>query len=453
MKVRKIMVAALTLGLGATLAACGGSSNTANYEVPEAFDTTQEIKITWYSTMGQNLKDVAQEAIDAFQADYPNVTVDHQTIGGYDDVRNQITTEIPNGNQPNLAYCYADHVALYNKAKAVVQLDNLINDETFGYTEEELNDFVKGYYDEGRNFGDEFMYTLPYSKSTEVLYYNKTVFEAKGWTVPTTWAEMMTLCATIKQEYPNSIPLGLDTEANTFITIAEQLGAEYTSAKGDHFLFDNATNRATVQQLKTWYDAGYFTTKAIINAYTSTLFTLYKSTIPAADYSGSFMSIGSTGGASNQYSSSFECGVAPYPTWNAEAQAKVISQGPNLCIFNKDNAQEVLATWIFVKEYLLDSTFQAKFSMASGYNPVLKSSAVIPAYEEFLNNAVGTSAAGTKALAAKASNDMVEAYYTSPAFVGSSTARDEVGNLMVAVLTGTKDIDKAFKEAIAACEV
>ena len=111
---------------------------------------------------------------------YPNIHIEHSSVGSYDDVRDQISTEITVGNQPNLAYCYPDHVALYNLAKAVVQLDDLIaseveveradgTTETLGLTAEQQADFIEGYYNEGRQFGDDLMYTLPLSKSTEVL--------------------------------------------------------------------------------------------------------------------------------------------------------------------------------------------------------------------------------------------------------------------------------------------
>ena len=84
--------------------------------------------------------------------------------------------EIPNGNQPNLAYCYPDHVALYNRAKAVVPLNSLIDNEKYGYNGD-VSDFVPGYFAEGSQYGDDNIYTLPFSKSTEVLFYNKTAFD------------------------------------------------------------------------------------------------------------------------------------------------------------------------------------------------------------------------------------------------------------------------------------
>jgi hypothetical protein len=42
------------------------------------------------------------------------------------------------------------------------------------------------------------------------------------------------------------------------------------------------------------------------------------------------------------------------------------------------------------------------------------------------------------------------AFYTSPAFKGSSTARTECGGIISSVLLGTKDVNTAFSDAMAA---
>ena len=248
---RKILAFVLVLAMGLSmLASCGEAKAAPNFEVPEAGYDGSDVTITFYHTMGSNLSDVLNLYIEEFNKLYPNIHIASEQVGSYDDVRNQISTEITVGGQPNIAYCYPDHVALYNLAGAVATLDNLIDstisvkradgtEETLGLTEEQKADFIEGYYNEGKQFGDGLMYTMPFSKSTEVLYYNKTFFEANNLTVPTTWEEMETLCAKIKQLDPNSIPLGYDSEGNWFITMCEQYGSDYTSATGDHYLFDN----------------------------------------------------------------------------------------------------------------------------------------------------------------------------------------------------------------------
>lgn len=482
MKARKFLLAGLTAGLALTVASCGGGNRTANYVVPvEGFDKTKEMTITFYHTMGKDLQATLSAAIEQFEKDYPNVKVESKSIGSYDDVRNQITKEIPLGLEPNIAYCYPDHVASYNRANAVVQLDSLINDSKYGFTTEQLEDFIPGYYSEGKQFGDELMYTLPFSKSTEVLYYNKTEFDKSGYKVPTTWQEMMQLCELIKTDtnketgklkYPNVYPLGIDSEANLFITLCEQTGSKYTSATGKHFLFDNQENRSYVEKFREWFNAGYFTTQKILKTYTSSLFTAANEAAYTSDETDeekivrySLMSIGSTGGASHQYPSTkaFEVGVAKVPTWEG-GEFKVISQGPSLCLFNKQNPQEVLASWIFMKDYLLTTDFQAAFSKTSGYNPVLQSTyekGVLAGagasgedilYSDWLNTGDGKSADGLIALTAKEAREFIDNYYTSPAFNGSSKARDQVGDLFVAVITGTKTTDKAFEDALLECE-
>ena len=196
-----------------------------NFTVPEGGYDGSAVTITFYHTMGQNLRDVLDAYIAEFNLLYPNIHIEHSQVGGYDDVRDQISTEIGVGNQPSIAYCYPDHVAMYNLADAVVILDDLIasrievaradgSTEFLGLTEEQIGDFIEGYYLEGKQFGDNRMYTLPLSKSTEVLYYNKTFFEANDLTVPATWEELEAVCARIKELDPDSIPLGYDSEAN-----------------------------------------------------------------------------------------------------------------------------------------------------------------------------------------------------------------------------------------------
>ena len=452
------------------LAACqpGGNNKVlaGNFEIPEGGYDGSEVTITFYHTMGSNLSDVMNIYIEEFNKLYPNIHIQHEQVGGYDDVRDQIKTELTVGNQPNIAYCYPDHVALYNIARAVVTLDDLIasdievtradgTTDILGLTEAQIADFIEGYYNEGKQFGDGLMYTMPMSKSTEVLYYNKTFFDANGLQPPKTWEEMEALCARILEIDDTCIPLGYDSEANWFITMTEQYGNPYTSASGEeHFLFDNDANKEFVKMFREWYQKGYVTTQEIYGAYTSGLFVAQTGT-------NSYMSIGSSAGATHQRPTKtadgypFEVGIATIPQVNAE-NPKVISQGPSLCIFKDANPQEVIASWLFVKFLTTTVEFQAEFSMASGYVPVLKSVANNEFYAQFLANADGGDY--ISALSAKVCLEQEKAYYTSPAFNGSSAARDNVGLLMQSAFTSADNgnvdamLDELFANAIKECK-
>ena len=465
-----LLLVCLLVGL-VSLTACGKKKTMGgDFNVGDTTYDGSEVTITFYHTMGAALREVLDKYIVEFNKLYPNIHIDHKQVGSYDDVREKIATEITVGNQPNIAYCYPDHVALYNRGNAVITLDNLIastatvtradgTTEVLGLTAEQIADFIPGYYAEGACYGDGKMYTLPMSKSTEVLYYNKTFFEENNLEVPTTWEEMEAVCARIKEIDPMSIPLGYDSEANWFITMCEQYGSDYTSATGDRYLFNNETNREFVTMFREWYKKGYVTTQEINGgAYTSDLFTKITT---AEDPTKCYMCIGSTAGASHQIPDMdangeylFEVGIATIPQVNPE-QPKVISQGPSLCIFGKENDQEVIASWLFVKYLATTVEFQADFSRASGYVPVIQSVTEDEFYANFLSKADGGSY--LPALSTKMALAQADAYFVSPAFNGSSNARDEVGQLIQkCLLMGdanlADNIKKAFEDAVNNCK-
>ena len=480
-KLNKKMSAILVLSLAAVLTGCVGGNTSSSAEPSTSSQPTSTVEvyngeavtISFYHTMGTNLEPKLVAAIERFNQKYPNITVKQSKIGGYNDVRDQIKTEISVGAQPNLAYCYPDHVALYNQAKAVRTLDDFINSDLeqvdangdvtkFGLTDAQKADFIQGYYEEGKSFGDGLMYSLPFSKSTEVLYYNKTFFDANNLTVPTTWDELEAVARQIKTIEPASVPLGYDSEGNWFITMAEQYGNAYTAAAkkvDDRFLFDNAGNKAFVKEFAEWYKDGLVTTQTLYGSYTSGLFTNL-----TPDENGqlirSLMCIGSSAGATHQRPTKvgdeypFEVGIAPMPQVDKN-NPKAIQQGPSVTMF-KSTPQKEAASWLLLEFLTTDVAFQAEFSEASGYIPVIKSVLQNEDFQAYLAQANTTT--HVSALSTKVALEMESAYYTSPAFIGSSAARDPVGNIICAAMTAAKQnqltdakLDDIFADAIDEC--
>ena len=481
-----LLVVVLLTGVIGSLTSCvkpggntpGGNGGQADFVMPEGgFDINTPVTIKFYHSMGAALQEILNDTIAEFNKLYPNITIEHESLGDYDGVRNQIKTEIAVGAQPNLAYCYPDHIALYNKAGAVQTLDSLIasevvitrqdgSTEMVGFTQAQLDDFIQGYYQEGAVFGDGKMYSLPLSKSTEVLYYNVEALVAAGVVdadgnaaPPKTWEEMAIACEKLKAWDPKCIPLGYDSESNWFITMCEQYGSPYTSATGENFLFDNETNRDFVKMFREWYQKKWVTTEELSGGYTSALFTGESSNSTGSNIEAGtrcYMCIGSTGGATYQQPTmtngkyEFTVGITSMPQVNPE-QPKVISQGPSITIFKKSNPQEVLATWLFAKYLTTDVTFQARVSMNNGYAPVIKSVTENPVYASFLAKA-GTD--NIQAYAVKVALEQENAYYASPAFNGSSVAREQVGLLIQKCFTldaSASDIDAKIKKAFEDC--
>ena len=456
-----LMLAVMLVGL---LAGCNATTNTPggagknNFTVPAGGYDGSAVTIKFAHTMGAKLQEVLNYHIGEFNKLYPNITIEHSSYGGWGDIAGLINTEIMGDNQPNIAYCYPDHVASYNMSKSVVILDSLINStetikradgstETLGLTPDQINDFIAGFYNEGKQFGDGMMYTMPMSKSTEVLYYNKTFFAANNLEVPKTWEEMEKVCEQILKIDPKCIPLGYDSEDNWFITMCEQYGYDYTSATGEHYTFNNDNNKAFVKMIREWYQKGYVTTEALYGSYTSGLFTELDKSV-----SHSYMCIGSTGGASYQIpaNNAFEVGVASIPQVSLDNQ-KVISQGPSLCILKggKTTDQEILASWLFVKYLTTNLAFQTEFSSTSGYMPVIKSAQSDETYAAWLGKANGGEF--LTALVVKVGLEQADNYFTSPAFNGSSVARQQVGGLLAKCMSEkTDNVDKLINDAFQA---
>ena len=428
------------------------------------------VTITFWHTMGIDNKAALDAAIARFNEQYPNIKVDHKSLGDYDEVYSQIQTKLKAGTYPNIAYCYPDHVASYNDARKVVVLDDLINNknvisstnEMMGFTQAQLDDFIEGYYNEGKEYGDNKMYSLPFMKSTEVLYYNKTVFAELGLEAPKTWEDVENCIIKLKEAYPNSTPLGYDSLENFFITLAAQHGSDYTSATGDYYIFNNDTNKAFVKKFAEWYQKGWLTSpNPQQSGYTSDAFTAANDADKKV-----FMAIGSSAGARYQRPDKngegeypFDVGIVPVPQVNP-ADPKVISQGPSICILKKDNVQEVYASWLFVKFLTTDAKFQATYSTKSGYIPVIKSVINDPEYKAYIDLADGGDF--ITSLVAKVALEQEAAYFTSPAFSGSANARTQVGLLTWAVFTNysmnasdatnNQMIDTMFDQQEAECE-
>ena len=152
----------------------------------------------------------------------------------------------------------------FNNKKKVVPAGKFGNEKEYsvGFSPEEIADFVPGFYQEGKTaFGDgSTMYTLPFAKSSEVMFYNVDAFNELKLVPPTHWwcdencpsdctTSMEYVCQTFKntEKYKNSIPFGYDADDNFFITMCEQLQTLpenegknlYTSATGKKYLFNN----------------------------------------------------------------------------------------------------------------------------------------------------------------------------------------------------------------------
>ncbi len=473
--------------LALSLAACGGNEGTS--EPVESESTTSETEsgttdytqltaeITWLNTFSYSTQ--IENIIEKFNEIYPNITVTNNKLsGGYDDVKTNVITGISAANLPDIVVCYPDHVAEYLEYGVVINMDDYIDNPDYGWTTEEKEDIVDNFLVEGQSYVTEGTWSLPMAKSTEAMYYNKDVLIGldlssidptinngqpldENYINNLTWEELFNkLCPAI-MTYDETVSdilltdeayhgiIGYDSEDNLFITLAQQYGYDYTAIDeygNGQILFNNDGMKSLMKMLNSAYQNGYFHTSGTAGSnYINTYFT-------AQNF---LFSIGSTGGVKYQYSDSFEVGVAPIPQAENGTTA-VINQGPGVCFlkhyksdgsFDEDRA---LASWLFYK-FLVNEENSLYWATETGYMPVRESNYESSDYLEYSST---TDKTGSDLLYAKNASyvaTVTDDLFVSPAFNGSSTARSQVGSLLVQCCQATdldSVIDSLFETAV-----
>lgn len=456
---------------------CGNGSGDGSGDTDEpielkqipTLDTNAVIEVEFWHAMGQANQVIIQNIIDEFNAYFPNINVTQVSLGDYTTLRDTITSGIPANELPTIAQTYPDHVALYLTGGAVQELDSylasetqvLLSDGTYdkvGLSEAEQNQYIDGFWSEGTMYDSRgTMYSIPFNKSTEVLFYNKTLFDKYSYEVPQTWDDVLAICEdyVTKPEYQNLVAAGtktavfsIDSQANLFITLTQQWGGEYTKfdANGNgQFVFNNSQSKAAMSFFKENYDKGFFASATHFGAdYSSDAFTAQQC----------LMTIGSSAGASynTPKDGAFEVGVAAYPQKDLN-NAQVIQQGTNVSLFKCANPQEELAGWLFMK-FLTNFDSALAWCTGTAYFPIRKDVLNSVEYAEHISGIIRDDegneiyAPTTVQLAQKVGLTQQGWFYSNVAFPGSSLARDNAEIIVNQILYGNKSIDAAYQEAL-----
>ena len=451
MKKLRILAALLALLLLCLpLGGCHGSRGLNAFAVPESFDETRDYEITFWAKNDTNKAQTAiyENAIASFEALYPNIHVTLRLYTDYGKIYNDVITNIATGTTPNVCITYPDHIATYlTGSNTVVPLDELFADEQYGlggsalrYDGPTPDEMVPQFLAECAIGGVH--YVIPYMRSTEACYVNKTYVEALGYELPDvlTWDFVWEVSeAALAQDADGNylvngqkvlIPFIYKSTDNMMIQMLRQQGAGYSTQDGDILLFndDTASLLTTIAQHA---QSGAF------------------STFKISSYPANFLNAGqcifavdSTAGATWMGSGAplldispdklvqFETAVLPIPQFDP-GHPSMISQGPSVCVFNKADPQEVLASWLFA-QYLLTNDVQIAYSQTEGYVPVTQKAQQSAEYQDYLARAGedGDLHYSVKLQAAQLLLDNVDSTFTTPVFNGSASLRDAAGQLI-----------------------
>src|SRR5688500_3076774 len=191
------LVLSACLGTAATTAPTVAPASEAPAPSAEAPTPSPEITGTvtfWngYAADGDEITTFTDVVLPAFQAQYPNVTVEHQEIP-YDDLRQKLVTGLAGGTLPDVLRADIIWVPEFADQGALLALD------------EEMSDFAEitaAMFDGpvSTNKWADHYYGLPLDTNTRVLFYNTGVFEEAGVSAaPTTVEELEAAMAKVKE--------------------------------------------------------------------------------------------------------------------------------------------------------------------------------------------------------------------------------------------------------------
>jgi len=492
-----------------SLASCniGGGTGTG-----DGGDDDDRITVTFWHAMGQANQTIISKMIASFEEKYPEYKVEQASQGGYTDLLDKIKSNIKAGSGPVVAQTYPDHVVSYLTSKgAVVDLNTYAYDEELGFEAQGIDEtvYVESFWDESFSYDTKgSMYSLPFNKSTEVVYYNQDIFAKYNWMVDIcgykaedvyedpsattkvfkdsfiwnpTWQQLVKIGEEFKKtdEYASFVAaetsvaaFGYDSQSNLLITLTQQLASldpnqtyglrgekaytQFNSKGQGEFTFLSESNpyaKAAVKFYKENYDLGYFATSG----------TLGVSYCSDAFKAGScIVTIGSSAGATynDPGVDGFAVGVATYPQQEAanENQYQVIQQGTNLTLFTQPDPEAEKAGWLWIL-HMINYENAYMWCTETAYFPIRSDVYNSQAYQDYV---VGKITVGgdtiyepdLKARAAACGWAQQSWFYTNVAFNGSDTARNEIETLVQAVLLNTEGatVDEAINTAFANCK-
>lgn len=443
------------------LASCHGGKFLAPFEIPERFNERKTYDITFWAKNDQNetQQNIYNKAIEDFERLYPNINVTIKPFTNYNDIYREVLTNVQTGTTPNVCITYPDHIATYISGKnSVVPLEGLIHDERYGLGGSEVkfdsvryDDVVPKFLEEGQIKGVQ--YAIPFMRSTEACYFNRDLVEALGFTVPEklTWDFIFEVSSAAMKpvgEDENGDPIYINGKTvmvpflykstdNMMIQLLKQKGYDYSNENGEILIFNDDTK-----------DILYTVAEKVEEG------TLSSFSIAGGKYPGDLMNAGlcifgidSTAGATwiGTNSPNHASGASSRIEYNLEVMEipqidpenpVMISQGPSICIFNKKDHGEVLASWLFA-QYLLTNEVQIAYSQTEGYVPVTSKAQQSEEYLDYLSKEGQLDENGNsdfyyapKIQASKLLLRNIDNTFITPVFNGSASLRNVAGMLI-----------------------
>ena len=311
------------------------------------------VKVTFWHALGGEHGTIVDSLVREFNASQDEVEVDSQYQGNYGTLMQKLMAAVAAGNPPTLTGSYNNWTSVFIEAGAIVPMSRFVGDPAVGLSPAEVADFIPAFVE--ANTWEGTLYTLPFNKSVQVLYYNKELLDRAGVAVPRTMDELARAAREVKAK--TGLPgLAMRPDIDTFAAFFRAFGGEWLDSGGAPAFQHEAGVRAIRFMQELVADGAAYTFDGWLdeefNKGNMAMFIHSNSTIPWV-----------------QQGASFSWGTASVPAGDVAAATVA---GQDLAIFADATAEEQLGAWKFVK-WLLSPEVNARFSVGTGYLPVRRS--------------------------------------------------------------------------------
>lgn len=408
MKIKKIIALTLSLGL---LTGCGTKgAEQSNEDI--VTEITSPVEITFWHAMNGDLEKALQKLTDEFTTQNPNITVTLQNQSSYPDLQQKITATVASPKDlPTLTQAYPDWMFNPIQDGLVTDLAPYIENETLKF--DNYEDVLASLREASKIDGK--IYGMPFNKSTEVIWYNKTLFDELGLKAPTNYDELVQVAKTIKEK-KGIAGAGFDSLNNYYTTFLKSEGKTFDN----NFDVTSEESAKAVNYYLEGVKEGYFriagTDKYLSGPFGNEAVGMY---------------VGSNAGENfvkQGVGDKFEVGAAPYPT-NASLQ-----QGTDLYVFASATPEQKTAAYEFLK-FLTSKEKQIQWGIETGYMPIRQSAIESDEYKN------------SGSLIAPILADATKHLYTNPVMTGADAAYREAGTVLEAILADpTTDVTKKLED-------
>ena len=369
MKKKVALAAAAGLAAAAvSLSACSGGSGAAGAgEAVQGGSGTENasddaLHLTFYYpvNVGGSAAALIEQICADFNKEHPDIVVEPVYTGNYDDTVTKIQTAIQGGTPPDVFVSLATQRFTMASTGMAMPLDDLIaadGEEGQAYIDDFLDGFMLDSYVDGK------IYSIPFQRSTMVLFYNKDAFAEVGLdpeAPPETWEEVVEYGQKLTNENRYGVGLALNSGsaqwAFTGFCLQNSVNGEnLMTDDGKQVLFDTPEN---VEALQFWLD--------LQNKYQIMAPGIVQWTdLPTQFLAGEVAMIYHTTGnmANINENAEFEFGAAFLP---GNKRVAAPTGGGNFYISNGISEERVQAAWEFIK-FATDPERAAQWSLDTGY--------------------------------------------------------------------------------------